>query len=163
MATYVISDIHGQYNMFIELLDKINLKDTDTLYILGDVLDRGPHPIKTIRYDIIVGYRADDSYFSFAQDFVLGVISLEKLSEAMRLGKLGEQIVLKSPKAFETIYFQNYENVDAEIYYIKKAEREREARREYRRRKKESADIHELFMLDIMREGMENGDTRLFR
>ena len=114
-------------------------------------------------YDIIVGYRADDSYFSFAQDFVSGVISLEKLSEAMRLGKLGEQIVLKSPKAFETIYFQNYENVDAEIYYIKKAEREREARREYRRRKKESADIHELFMLDIMREGMENGDTRLFR
>lgn len=38
MATYVISDIHGQYNMFIELLDKIDLKDTDTLYILGDVL-----------------------------------------------------------------------------------------------------------------------------
>ena len=114
-------------------------------------------------YDVIRGYRADDSYFSFAQDFVAGTISLEKLSEAMWLGKLGEQIVLKSPKAFETIYFQNYENVDAEIYYIKRAEREREARREYRRRKKESADIHELFMLDIMREGMENGDTRLFR
>ena len=36
MATYVISDIHGQYNMFIELLDKIDLKDTDTLYISGD-------------------------------------------------------------------------------------------------------------------------------
>lgn len=33
MATYVISDIHGQYNMFIELLDKSDLKDTDTLYI----------------------------------------------------------------------------------------------------------------------------------
>lgn len=49
MVTHVISDIHGQYNMFIELLDKIDLKDTDTLYILGDVLDRGPHPIKTIR------------------------------------------------------------------------------------------------------------------
>ena len=49
MATYVISDIHGQYNMFIELLDKSDLKDTDTLYILGDVLDRGPQPIKTIR------------------------------------------------------------------------------------------------------------------
>ena len=49
IATYVISDIHGQYDMFIELLDKIKLKDTDTLYILGDVLDRGPHPIKTLR------------------------------------------------------------------------------------------------------------------
>lgn len=49
MATYVISDIHGQYDMFMELLDKIKLKDTDTLYVLGDVLDRGPHPIKTLR------------------------------------------------------------------------------------------------------------------
>ena len=46
-------------------------------------------------YDVIIGYRADDSYFSFAQDFVAGVISLQKLSEAMQLGKLGEQIVLK--------------------------------------------------------------------
>ena len=41
-------------------------------------------------YDIVIGYRADDSYFSFAQDFVSGAISLRKLSEAMRLGKLGE-------------------------------------------------------------------------
>ena len=49
IATYVISDIHGQYDMFMELLDKIKLKDSDTLYILGDVLDRGPHPIKTIK------------------------------------------------------------------------------------------------------------------
>ena len=48
MATYVISDIHGMYNKFIELLNKIKLKDTDTLYILGDVLDRGPDPIKTL-------------------------------------------------------------------------------------------------------------------
>lgn len=49
IATYVISDIHGQYDMFMELLDKIKLKDADTLYILGDILDRGPHPIKTLK------------------------------------------------------------------------------------------------------------------
>lgn len=49
MSTYVISDIHGQYDMFMELLDKIKLKETDTIYILGDVLDCGPHPIKTLR------------------------------------------------------------------------------------------------------------------
>ncbi|MFQ9786099.1 MAG: DUF3990 domain-containing protein [Mediterraneibacter faecis] len=171
------------YELDMEGLKVLNLNDSkyhilNWLAILGDnrtywqngsIAEEAKKYIKEhflidiTPYDIIVGYRADDSYFSFAQDFVSGVISLEKLSEAMRLGKLGEQIVLKSPKAFETIYFQNYENVDAEIYYIKKAEREREARREYRRRKKESADIHELFMLDIMREGMENGDTRLFR
>ena len=43
------SDIHGEYDKFMELLDKIKLKETDTLYILGDILDRGPHPIKTLR------------------------------------------------------------------------------------------------------------------
>ncbi|MCR5727844.1 MAG: serine/threonine protein phosphatase [Lachnospiraceae bacterium] len=48
MMTYVISDIHGEYDKFVELLKKIKFKDTDTLYILGDVVDRGPHPIKTL-------------------------------------------------------------------------------------------------------------------
>ena len=35
--------------MFMELLETINYKETDTLYVLGDVLDRGPHPIKVLR------------------------------------------------------------------------------------------------------------------
>ena len=48
MATYVISDIHGEYERFMELLEEIELKDTDTLYVLGDVLDRGEHPIKVV-------------------------------------------------------------------------------------------------------------------
>lgn len=45
---YVISDIHGYYNQFIELLELIQLNDDDTLYVLGDVVDRGPNPIKTL-------------------------------------------------------------------------------------------------------------------
>lgn len=48
-AAYVISDIHGEHDMFMDLLDKISLRDSDVLYVLGDVLDRGPHPIKTLR------------------------------------------------------------------------------------------------------------------
>ena len=48
MATYVMSDIHGEYDMFMEVLQKIQFREDDTLYILGDVLDRGPHPIKTL-------------------------------------------------------------------------------------------------------------------
>ena len=68
-------------------------------------------------YDIIIGYRADDSYFSFAQDFVAGTISLRKLSEAMRLGKLGEQIVLKSEKSYKHIRFLGAEVVEAEKWY----------------------------------------------
>ena len=113
-------------------------------------------------YDVIIGYRADDSYFSFAQDFVAGVISLQKLSEAMQLGKLGEQIVLKSPQAFEKIQYVKSEPVDMQAYYIKKIERERAARKEYRMSKRQKADLNELFILDIMREEMENDDPRLF-
>lgn len=112
-------------------------------------------------YDVIIGYRADDSYFAFAQDFVAGTISLQKLSEAMRLGKLGEQIVLKSRRAFEEIRYLGSEFVSAEEYYGKKLEREREARREYRKKREKATQINELFILDIMREGMKNEDLRL--
>ena len=112
-------------------------------------------------YDVIIGYRADDSYFAFAQDFVAGAISLQKLSEAMRLGKLGEQIVLKSRRAFEEIRYLGSEFVSAEEYYGKKLEREREARREYRKKREKATQINELFILDIMREGMKNEDLRL--
>ena len=145
------------------------LADNRTYWQNGSIAEDAKDYIKThflldiSGYDVIIGYRADDSYFSFAQDFVAGVISLEKLSEAMRLGKLGEQIVLKSPKAFEHIEFVGCENVDSDIYYTRKMERERDARREYRKRKREKADIHELYIIDIMREEMTNGDARLSR
>ena len=112
-------------------------------------------------YDVIIGYRADDSYFSFAQDFVAGTISLSKLSEAMRLGKLGEQIVFKSRESFSHIRFLGAASADAETWYEKKTIRDREARRAYRSAKRSSDSIHELYMLDIMREGMTNGDPRL--
>ena len=49
--------------------------------------------------DVIVGYRADDSYFSFARAFVNNAISIDQLAEAMRLGELGKQIVLASVSA----------------------------------------------------------------
>lgn len=112
-------------------------------------------------YDVIIGYRADDSYFSFAQDFVSGTISLGKLSEAMRLGRLGEQIVLKSKRAFERIKYIGNELALAEEYSIKKANRDALARRAYRQTKAASADINDIYILDIMREGIKNGDPRL--
>lgn len=171
------------YDMYMTGLSVLNLNDSQynilnwlailadnrTYWQNGSISEDAKDYIKThflldiSGYDVIIGYRADDSYFSFAQDFVAGVISLEKLSEAMRLGKLGEQIVLKSPKAFDQIEFVGCENVDADIYYTRKMERERDARREYRKRKREKADIHELYIIDIMREEMTNGDARLSR
>ena len=55
--------------------------------------------------DIIRGYRADDSYFAFAQDFLNGQISLSQLSKALYLGKLGEQIVIKSKRTFNRLKY----------------------------------------------------------
>ena len=50
--------------------------------------------------DVIIGYRAGDSYFSFAQDFVNNTISVRDLNQATHRGTLGEQVVLISEKAF---------------------------------------------------------------
>ncbi len=113
------------------------------------------------KYDLVIGYRADDSYFSFAQDFISGTISLNKLSEAMRLGKLGEQIVIKSEKAYSHLKFLGAEPAEANVWYEKKSVRDRDARREYRKRRTGNAGVSELYMLDIMREGIKNGDSRL--
>lgn len=46
MAIYVTSDIHGYMDRFFDLLDQVNFSDEDELYILGDIIDRGPDPAK---------------------------------------------------------------------------------------------------------------------
>ncbi len=46
--TYVISDIHGNYQKFKELLDKISFSDDDTLYLLGDLVDYGEESMELI-------------------------------------------------------------------------------------------------------------------
>ncbi|MBR6307271.1 MAG: fructose-bisphosphatase class III [Lachnospiraceae bacterium] len=49
MSVYVMGDIHGEYDMFLKMLDKLSFKDSDELYLIGDVVDRGPHPIKVLQ------------------------------------------------------------------------------------------------------------------
>lgn len=43
---YAVSDIHGCYDKYKKLLKKINFGSDDTLYVLGDVIDRGPDGFK---------------------------------------------------------------------------------------------------------------------
>lgn len=47
---YVISDLHGIYDKFIEMLELINFSKEDELYILGDIFDRGPNPLAILEY-----------------------------------------------------------------------------------------------------------------
>lgn len=46
---YVMSDIHGEYDKYLHILEKIAFSDDDSLFVLGDVVDRGPEPIRVLR------------------------------------------------------------------------------------------------------------------
>ncbi|MBR3187433.1 MAG: DUF3990 domain-containing protein [Lachnospiraceae bacterium] len=113
--------------------------------------------------DIIVGYRADDSYFSFAADFLNGTISLSRLEEAMYLGKPGEQIVLKSEKSYRQIRYLDYEPVDASIWYPKREKRDRSARQRYFRQDREGWQKGQLYMPRILDEEIGPDDARIQR
>ena len=110
-------------------------------------------------YDLITGYRADDSYFDFAEAFLNNAITAEQLSRAMRLGKLGEQIVLKSRFAFSKIRFEGFEIAEKDRYYVLRKARNDEANRSYLDIQEEENDG--LFMQDILRGGITNGDPRI--
>lgn len=63
------------------------------------LLENFNHHINVDDYDIIVGYRADDSYFSFVVDFLNSTLSVQNLKQVMHAGNLGIQIVIKSKKS----------------------------------------------------------------
>ena len=75
------------------------------------------------QYDVVIGYRADDSYFHFPEAFVKSDITLKSLEEIFRAGHLGKQYVLISKRAFNLIQFMDYEEVysaSKEDYYKRK-------------------------------------------
>lgn len=111
--------------------------------------------------DAIIGYRADDSYFSFAQDFINGTISYRQLNNAMHLGKLGQQFVLKSKRAFERIRFVGSEAAGRDEWYAKKMLRDKTARREYFDVERNRRQRGDLYIMQIMDEEMNADDPRL--
>ena len=112
-------------------------------------------------FDLIVGYRADDSYFDYAEAFVNNGITVEQLAQAMRLGKLGEQIVIKSQFAFSKIKYEGFESADKNTYYALRKARDDDANKTYLEILEEEADG--LYIQDIMRGGIKNDDTRIPR
>lgn len=103
-------------------------------------------------YDIIIGYRADDSYFSFAKDFINNSITVEQLAWAMQLGNLGIQIVLKSEKAFDSVKYLSSEEASSNEFYIKRVARDSQARNDYRNSNRKSG-VEGTYVMDIIRQG----------
>lgn len=113
--------------------------------------------------DVIIGYRADDSYFAFANAFLNNTISLARLEKAMVLGKLGIQIVPISERAFERLRFVDSHPAEGAIYYPKRMARDTAARDEFRRTRGNPAAENEQYMLDVLRGRWQNDDPRLQR
>ena len=112
-------------------------------------------------FDIVIGYRADDSYFDYAESFLNNAISVEQLAAAMKLGKLGEQIVLKSQFAFSRIRFEGFDVAEKEEFYVLRKARDDEANRLYLELLEEESDG--LYIQDIIRGGITNDDSRIPR
>lgn len=113
-------------------------------------------------YDVIIGNRADNSYFSFAQDLVNNAISVQKLAKQMKLRKTGLQYVLRTEKAFDQLTYVGAQEVDWIIYHDKYLKRDIKARKNNIKYPVDLIlDPKELFMLDILRGGIKNGDLRL--
>ena len=112
-------------------------------------------------FDIVTGYRADDSYFDYAESFLNNAISVEQLAAAMKLGKLGEQIVLKSQFAFSRIRFEGFDVAEKEEFYVLRKARDDEANQLYLELLEEESDG--LYIQDIIRGGITNDDSRIPR
>lgn len=112
-------------------------------------------------YDVIIGYRADDSYFDYAEAFLNNGITAEQLAYAMRLGKLGEQVVIKSKFAFSRLKFEGFDAADKETYYVLRKSRDDEANRLYYKMLEKESDG--LYIQDIIRGGISGDDARIPR
>ena len=120
--------------------------------------------IDTKNYDIIIGYRADDSYFSYAQSFISNALSVKKLSSALRLGNLGTQIVLVSDKAFKQINFIQAHFANKKHFFSSFISRDEKAREEFHTKiKKTKHSKEDIFIIDIIREEIQNNDPRIQR
>lgn len=112
-------------------------------------------------YDVVKGYRADDAYYDFADAFLNNAITVEQLASAMKLGKLGEQIVLKSRLAFERNQFVDFAVADSSKYLPARKARAMQAETDFRRISESDSDG--LYMIDIIRGQVKNDDPRIPR
>ena len=113
-------------------------------------------------WDLIVGWRADDSYYDFADGFLNNAITVQQLAAALRLGDLGLQVVLKSPAAFDPdrLRFLCADPVDRAVHAVRRKARDDAARDAYARLLLQ-ADETGLYLSDIMRERIRHDDPRL--
>lgn len=103
--------------------------------------------------DLIHGYRADDSYFSFARDFLTNQIDIETLERALFSGGLGYQIALKTESAFEALSFVGSATVEGSRWNPLRIARDGKAREQYQRLRMAAIEggFRGTYLMDLMR------------
>jgi len=107
------------------------------------------------KYDVIIGWRADDSYFRYARDFLNVSITKNELEKAVKLGNLGIQYFIQSKKAFsEDVLVRVAKPIlVSEEYLHKYNDRDRAAREEYGKRRKNSVDLDGDTIISVLEKG----------
>lgn len=105
-------------------------------------------------YDVVIGYRADDSYFAIAKSFLNNTLSLTNLEIALELGDLGVQVVLVSEKVFDNLKFKKSYDVDYELYNMQFYLKDEKTRQVFLNEinKLEISD-NDMYISDIMKSG----------
>ena len=125
-------------------------------YIVGNFMP----PIA--KADVVIGYRADDSYFNYADSFVNNALSLRRLDEALHLGRLGMQVALRTERAFAGLAYLGAEGVAWDVYHPRYTSRDADARSQWRNAVKKGARAaDDVFAVDIIRRGLRHGDQIL--
>ena len=151
---YVCSDIHGKYDDFMNILKQIEFDDEDYMYVIGDVIDRGPEPIKTLQYimkqdnmTMLIGnhehmmlkatfYRDYEQYYIWMRNG--GGITLDQFQElsreeqdAIMVYLLRSPLVMPQIKVNDKYFYLAHAShldkyIDEGIYYIDAKEEELE-------------------------------------
>lgn len=126
--------------------------NTDNREALKDTVEAFKKKFKldTSRIDVIIGYRADDSYFTYAEDFLSGAIYKDTLESALRNGDLGIQVFIKSEKAFKALKLMAGPIEVPEKYKDYFEKRDKNARKKYQEDMKNQVSRNKVRVFDLL-------------
>ena len=134
MSVYVMSDIHGDYDRYIKMLEKINFSNEDKLFILGDVIDRGKHSIKILQdmmlrpniFPILGNHEymainslkflcqevTDDTINQFSPDLMRGILQWQAVGGSETIDEFRKLSQEEKEDVFDYLYeFSLYEEI----------------------------------------------------
>lgn len=142
----VLNEKYNILNWLAILADNREFSNSTAISNAKFIIDN--YMIDYKKYDVIIGYRADDAYYRFAREFLSGVVGIQTLDEAMYLGEQGLQVFIQSERAFSRLQFLKSYEVEQEEYYLINEKNVEKANTQYEELKKEN-EFKDIYIRDI--------------